>query len=188
MATFLVHPAYPFSTSPPPSSSSTLSGSGSSKSTKASSAAGAPFCPANLHVNEWYIRVGQSLFPLEHFDDKEVPAKAEQIHLLSKQMGSVVLERDSSYITKFGSEIRQTEEQAMRLVSEHTSIPIPKVTYSDIDNDSGQIGMTIIPGTPLNQSWPSLDDDTKMRFCRETWSLLAQLQNIPRPSECEGLK
>lgn len=171
----------------PPYSSSAPSGPGSSKSTTASSTAGVPYSAANLRVDEWYIVVGQTLFPLEYFLDKDLPAGAEQIHVLSNQTGRLVLEQDPFCVTKWGAGIRQSEERAMRLVSQHTSIPISKVLDFSIKEDSGRIDMTRIPGTPLNRSWSSLSDETKTRVCRQTWSLLAQLQNIPRPPECEGL-
>ncbi|KAK2877199.1 hypothetical protein FQN49_001349 [Arthroderma sp. PD_2] len=158
----------------------------SSESVPASSA-GVPFCATNLRVDEWYIKVGPSLFPFSHFTLNDLPAEAEQIRVLSKQMGCVVVEQDLSYVLKFGSAVRPCEEQAMRLVSQHTSIPIPRVVNSKMESNFGQIVMTIIPGAPLDRSWMSLDEKTRLRLCRETWTLLTQLRDIPRPPACEGL-
>ncbi|EER29338.1 hypothetical protein D8B26_008064 [Coccidioides posadasii str. Silveira] len=150
-------------------------------------AAGVPYCPANLREDEWYIRVGKSLFPLAYFADRDVPLEAEQIHVLRKQMGSVVVERDSSYVTKFGGSIRRSEEHAMMLVAKHTSVPVPRVFNSDIRDDYGQITMSIIPGKSLDKLWASLNEVTKLKICRKIWGLLAQLRSIPRPPECDGL-
>lgn len=141
-------------------------------------AARVPYCPANLREDEWYTRVGKSLFPLVYFADRDFPLEAEQIYVLPKQMGSVVVERDSSYVTKFGGSLRRSEEQAMMLVTKHTFVPVPRVFNSDIRDDDGHITISIIPGKSLNKLIDVPERGDKAEDMSENLGLLARLWNF----------
>ena len=85
-----------------------------------------PFDVQNLHPGERYVLVGSSIYP----PSPSPPLDGEEIHVLSKQGGSLVLEHDSSYISKSGRRVRSLEERAMRLVHQHTAVPVPDVIYA----------------------------------------------------------
>ena len=87
-------------------------------------ALGILFCWKNLHPGERYIKVGSTLY--ETSQSSPLP-DGEEIRVMHKQGGRLVLEHDSSYISKSGASVRRVEEQAMRLVHKHTSVPIPEV-------------------------------------------------------------
>lgn len=154
---------------------------------------GIPFTLQNLHEGKRYIKIDTTLYP---FSPSSSPGPhtigspiegGEEIRVLSKQMGGLVLEHDSSYVTKSGSRVRRAEERAMRLVAKHTAVLLPEVIYAHFSSDRGEIGMTIVPGSPLERSWKELDDKTKERVCHETWDLITKMREIPRPPELKDL-
>jgi phosphotransferase family enzyme len=107
----------------------------------------------------------------------------EEIRIISRQGGCIVREHDGCYITKTGARVRRAEEEALKLVKQYTDVPVPDIIYSiyKADIDQGQLGMTLIPGSPLQLSWSNLDDATKGRVCSETWDMIAKWRKIPQP-------
>ncbi|KUJ16525.1 uncharacterized protein LY89DRAFT_685474 [Mollisia scopiformis] len=77
---------------------------------------------------------------------------ADDTRVLSKQRGAIVLELNSSLVYKSGSRIRRNEEVAMRLVKQYTDVPVPDIMFSAYHSEGGNIGMTIIPKSPLQFS------------------------------------
>lgn len=77
----------------------------------------------------------------------------ELITVLSKQSGRLVLGNDFSLVTKLGHGVRPAEAEAMRLVAEHTSVPVSKILFKSFSPDHSIIQMTLIPGTPLEEKW-----------------------------------
>ncbi|KAK2793345.1 hypothetical protein FQN52_001482 [Onygenales sp. PD_12] len=157
---------------------------------------GKPFALGYLDQGKTYILLRGRLFDLPPSGTEGLDPHAEVITVLSRQGGRLVLQHDSDYISKSGTAIRKSESEAMKLVAKHTSIPVPRVIYAQFlagdnitsPNPSGNnIGMTIIPGAPLDKSWNSLDDETKQSVCNQTWNLIAKLQTIPRPAHLDGL-
>ena len=74
----------------------------------------------------------------------------------------------------------------MRLVKKHTTVPVPAVICSYAPEDNS-IGMSFVPGSPLNTLWDGLEEYTKERLCRETWAMITQWRQIPRPPELAHL-
>ncbi|KAI1745141.1 kinase-like domain-containing protein [Xylaria scruposa] len=110
--------------------------------------------------------------------------------VISKQFGAEV-RLDDGEILKRGNRVRKNEEEAIRIVKQYTTIPVPEIydsEYKTIENYTwGQIWMEKLPGSPLNEIWNDLDDATKERVCHELWGFVEQLRNIPKPSELEHL-
>jgi len=75
----------------------------------------------------------------------------------------------------------------MRFVKQYTNVSIPDIIISAYNADGGNLGMTVIPGSPLQLSWDGLDEPTKERVCHETWDIIAKLRQIPRPAELSHL-
>lgn len=160
---------------------------------------------ANLHKGHRYIKEGNIIFPCPPTQDPlSLPADQEIITVLDKQMGRLVLEWDSSWVTKSGFGVRSAEAEAMRLVFKHTDVPVPEVLFTKFDPEDnridlkdylsplfhqpeGSIGMTIISGIPLEQKWDTLDDKAKESICHQTWDLILRVRNIAIPSEFAGL-
>ncbi|KAJ6123897.1 hypothetical protein N7471_011214 [Penicillium samsonianum] len=165
-----------------------------------------PYERQNLHKGHRYIKKGNMITPcpsslnaleLNLQDDQEV------IAVLDKQMGRLVLEWDSSWVTKSGVGVRSPEAEAMRLVFKQNDIPVPEVLFTHFDPDKGittpkeyfkpdyrpsegVIGMTIISGITLEQKWDNLDDKAKESICLQLWDLISKIRKIARPQELEG--
>jgi hypothetical protein len=99
------------------------------------------------------------LLPCPSFEKPEDILKLtpdeEVITVLGKQWARVVLEYDFSIVRKSGFGARPPEAEAMRLVSKHTSVPVPEVISTGFGDDYGRINMTVIPGTRLERNWIS---------------------------------
>ena len=169
------------------------------------SPAGVPYEKQNLHKGHWYIKDGNVLSPCPlPVNPLILPASQEVATVLDKQMSRLVLEWDFSYVTKSGFGVRSVEADAMRLVLKHTNVPVPEVIFTDFSRaeeepdlsetykpddcpPEGMIGMTTIPGTPLEQKWDTLDDEAKESICLQLWDMISKIRGITRPPELEGL-
>lgn len=149
---------------------------------------GIPFQWQNLRAGERYIKVDEMIFPcppavnvITFSPNKEV------ITVLSKQMARIVLEHDFSYVSKSGFGVRTSEAEAMKLVFEHTSVPIPEVLATCFAGDEGNIHMTTIPGICLERKWDTLDIESKESVCLQLWDLISKWREIPCPLNLNGL-
>jgi len=88
---------------------------------------------------------------------------------------------DNNLVWKSGSRVRCSEEIAIRLVKQHTSVPVPIIIFSGYEPEKGKIGMSFVPGFTLESIWDGLDERNKERVCREIWTMIAQWRQIPRP-------
>lgn len=88
---------------------------------------------------------------------------------------------DNNLVCKSGSRVRYSEEVAIRLVKQHTSVPVPIILISNYEPGKGNIGMSFVPGFTLDLIWDGLDECNKERICLEIWTMIAQWQQIPRP-------
>ena len=107
---------------------------------------------------------------------------------------------DNNTVFKSGDRVRYGEEVAMRLVKQHTSVPVPEVFLSSYEPGKGNIaepgkgviGMSLIPGFILESIWDGLDECNKERICLEIWRMIAEWRQIPRPPhlahlyQCDG--
>ncbi|PLB34074.1 uncharacterized protein BDW47DRAFT_134666 [Aspergillus candidus] len=101
---------------------------------------------------------GKTLFPCpSSVDIATLPADQGIITVLSKQIRRIILEG-----------VRPAEAEAMKLVSKHTSVPVPGVFSAKFGPDHG-------------------NEKSKESVCLQTWDLISQIRAIPRPSELEDL-
>ncbi|KAI1131114.1 kinase-like protein [Nemania abortiva] len=111
--------------------------------------------------------------------------------VLSKQMGCEVRIFDDGIVWKRGNRVRPSEEAALRIVREHTTIPVPEVYWTRYGTkngyDYGEIFMEHILGSSLDGIWDTLEPSTKERLCNEVWGFVEQLRKIPKPPEFETL-
>lgn len=158
-----------------------------------------------LEKGQSYIKKGNKLFPCESsVNPFDFEPTQELLTVLGNQMGRLVLEWDSSRVTKEGFGVRRAEGEAMSLVSKHTDVPVPEVIFTkfspeefvpdesdlfnpDVHEPEGTIGMTIIPGVPLDQKWDTLDEETKESLCLQLWDLIAKVRDIPLPEAMKDL-
>ena len=91
---------------------------------------------------------------------------------------------DENLVCKSGTRVRYGEEVAMRLVKQHTSVPVPKILWPfsrNYEPGKGHIGMTFVRGFTLESKWDGLDESNKERICLEIWTMIAQWRRIPCP-------
>jgi len=111
----------------------------------------------------------------------------KKVQELSNQGTVKVLLFDDELILKTGSRVSRSEEIALRLVKNHTGVPVPEVYSSHYFEDKGHLCMSYIPGKPLHESWDRLDNGTKERLCHEIWATVEKLRQIPKPKELQHL-
>ncbi|PYI25818.1 kinase-like protein [Aspergillus indologenus CBS 114.80] len=145
----------------------------------------------NIQVGQHYKRTGRIISPCSTPSVADILAlrpDQEIFTVLSKVLwGNTVLLHDLSYVSKAGFNVGPAEVEAMRLVSQHTSVPVPHVIHTACSAGYGNIEMTIVPGTSLDGRWDMLDARGKESVCRQTWQLIAEIQAIPRPPELEDI-
>jgi aminoglycoside phosphotransferase (APT) family kinase protein len=89
-------------------------------------------------------------------------------------------------VIKSGDRVRPSEEYAMRLVRQYTSVPIPNPVSFEFKGPSvGEIRMSYVQGITLESCWLSLEDDAKLNLCNQIWATIQQLRQIPKPSQFE---
>lgn len=96
---------------------------------------------------------------------------------------------DNNLVSKVGSRVRYSEEVAIRLVAQHTTVPVPTIIFlfSNHEPGKGSIDMSFVPGVTLDSMWDGLEECNKERICREIWAMIAQWQQIPRPPQLARL-
>lgn len=124
--------------------------------------------------------------PSQHALTSCIGPSPSNSRILSKQCGAIVVLL-GDLITKSGTRVQRNEEIAMRLVRQYTDVPLPGVIFSAYNSEQGNLGMTVVPGSPLELSWDRLDEHTKERLCHETWDIIEELRQIPRPAELRHL-
>jgi serine/threonine protein kinase len=92
---------------------------------------------------------------------------------------SLAFRFNSSIVIKTGDKARMSEAAAMRLLSECTSLPIPKVHDAYVQDDGcGVIVMEYIEGVPLDQAWPSYDQAQRSSVLAQLRSYLVELRSV----------
>lgn len=74
------------------------------------------------------------------------------------------------------------EAYALRFVSRHTSIPVPKVHCAFVYRGETYIVMSKIRGQMLWHGWLSRSQDSKKKIFEQLSRMLAELQSLPRPA------
>ena len=72
-----------------------------------------------------------------------------EVRILSRQGGGHVTRHDNNLVCKSGSRVRYSEEVAIRLVKQYTSVPVPIIIFSNYEPEKGNIGVSFVPGLTL---------------------------------------
>lgn len=114
-----------------------------------------------------------------------------QCRVLSRQSGAKVEEIAPGIVRKTGDRVTRNEEAALRLVKEHTDVPVPDLISSNYftkgGRECGTLLMELAEGAPLDSLWDGFDNNTKKRICHDIWRVVAQLRRIPRPPALDDL-
>jgi hypothetical protein len=111
----------------------------------------------------------------------DLPVRIIDCELLSRQAGALVT-RKGDIVTKEGFRVTHNEDAALRLVKQHTGVPVPTVFESSFVGEMGIIRMSWIGAKALSNIWQYIDDDKiKERVCHHTWELIYELRHLPKP-------
>ena len=117
--------------------------------------------------------------------NQEIPVKPR---VLSKQMGSEVRLLDNGVVLKIANRLQNSEATALYLVEEQTpEVPIPEFINTQFEETTHTryLWMSYVPGDTLDSKWPTLDQPTKERICKDTWNIITQIRHIRRPPDLE---
>ena len=93
---------------------------------------------------------------------------------------------DSVYVKRGTSHQIRREVEAMDFVRRHTSIPIPAVFEVHVkQNDtspSSWFSMNAIPGCPLMDAWPSMNETARRATQTDLRNYLQELRAVPPPT------
>lgn len=87
---------------------------------------------------------------------------------------------DAKTVVKTGDCVRVAEAEALKLIHEKTTIPVPKVysTYTDKATGHVCIVMKYIEGDCLADVWNTLDSDQKQDIIKQLGSFVSQLRKM----------
>ncbi|KAL3473428.1 kinase-like domain-containing protein [Aspergillus californicus] len=72
----------------------------------------------------------------------------------------------------------------MELMSKSTTVPVPEVYHANFSvEDNGLIEMSLAPGSPLEATWDTMDEERKESICRQTWDFISEIRAVPSPYE-----
>jgi aminoglycoside phosphotransferase (APT) family kinase protein len=90
-----------------------------------------------------------------------------------------VLLLNDGKVAKLGHDICLHETENMSFIRKHTSIPIPEV-FDEYDTSDGRhcIIMSHIPGTPLQEAWPNMPDESKSSIIEQLIGYIHELRQL----------
>jgi aminoglycoside phosphotransferase len=94
--------------------------------------------------------------------------------------------KDSVYVKHgTGDQIRRAVE-AIDFVRQHTSVPVPSVLQIHVDendtNPSSWFSMNAMPGSPLMDAWPNMNEEARTATQNDLRTYLHELRAIPPPA------
>ncbi|PHH53866.1 hypothetical protein CFIMG_002605RAa2 [Ceratocystis fimbriata CBS 114723] len=114
---------------------------------------------------------------MDRIISKEELAQATR---LAPPFSSPCLLADGKTVVKDGEGVREAEANAMKLVRQHTSIPVPEVynVYRDADSGHMCIVMEYIDGEQLDKAWPRLSEEQKDKIVQQLRGYFVELRQI----------
>ncbi|RAL00708.1 uncharacterized protein BO80DRAFT_382876, partial [Aspergillus ibericus CBS 121593] len=92
--------------------------------------------------------------------------------------GCKILEISDSVILKMGPVVSMGEAEAMCLVRQSTSVPVPEVINAYMIEDVGFIVMQKIPGTLLAKCWDDLPDESQQSIMKQLRVYMSEWREI----------
>ncbi|CAG7956139.1 unnamed protein product [Penicillium olsonii] len=93
-----------------------------------------------------------------------------------------VLMLTSRVCVKYGSRVHLSEASTMRFISQHTSIPVPKVICAFTHSGRTYIVMERIQGDMISNGWLRRSEESKAKLLSQLAGLVQQMRDI-RPPE-----
>jgi aminoglycoside phosphotransferase len=84
-----------------------------------------------------------------------------------------------NFCIKFGDSVTVAEANTLRFITEHTSIPVPKVHHAFTHRGKTYILMERIRGETMAKRWRSLSDTSKASIFNQLKQMIEELRSIP---------
>lgn len=92
--------------------------------------------------------------------------------------GSKILQLSGSRILKVGRNVGMGEAEALCLVSEKTSVPVPQLHNAYTIGDVGYILMDLVQGIPLTDCWDRMSDEEQQSIVEQLRMYVNELRSI----------
>ncbi|THW64501.1 kinase-like protein [Aureobasidium pullulans] len=139
--------------------------------------------PTNISPSKWSVS-------LPYFDNNDplinIPTKA-MIHasqdIIKENMTSKVVGVGRQFVVKYGRGLDLIEGQNAIWVATHTGIRVPKIyaLYEDSEDEIKYIIMERLPGTTLEEAWPSMSNAQKDMVCQQLRDIMQELRALSSP-------
>ncbi|RAH65217.1 aminoglycoside phosphotransferase family protein [Aspergillus aculeatinus CBS 121060] len=94
------------------------------------------------------------------------------------KMGARIVWADDDMLVKYGHGVRLAEAEAMHLVSNRTSIPIPRLLSAYILDGVGHIVMSYEEGEPLDTYWDRASEPQQENVLHQLQDYVTQMRSI----------
>lgn len=97
-----------------------------------------------------------------------------------------VFKVDENLVVKCGPLTLQNLEEAanIQIIRQLTSIPVPEIVRVHAQGRKVYIFMSYIPGSTLQDVWPTLDTKARQKIAEQLKTYMDELRAIPSPSSC----
>ena len=97
-----------------------------------------------------------------------------------------VVKIDENLVVKCGPLTLQNLEEAanMQIIRQLTSIPVPEIVRVHAQGQKAYIFMSYIPGSTLQDVWPSLSTEARQNIANQLKTYMDDLRAVPPPSPC----
>lgn len=120
----------------------------------------------------WSAEIGRPSYVL---DPADLP---RQYDLVPNKLGDRIRLIDSNTVVKYGSGVKLAEAEVMKLVSEKTTIPIPKVEAAYVLEGKGYIIMSYEPGERFDDYWDAASEDVREGLIAQLKGYVSQLREV----------
>jgi aminoglycoside phosphotransferase (APT) family kinase protein len=81
---------------------------------------------------------------------------------------------------KWGCEMRVTEAQSLYVIRHYfkSAVPVPEIYGWRTDGDEVFLYMEAISGRSLKQAWPEMEENGRLRICRELRTIFDTLRQL----------
>ena len=129
---------------------------------------------------------GTLCFQYRHVDTESLVSLVPGGETIWNLFGQAIIKINPDLVVKRGRlELRKLEEAAnIQMVRHLTSVPVPEIVRVHADEREMYIFMAFLPGTPLQDVWATMTNESKDRIASQLKIYMDDLRSVPPPSPC----
>ena len=129
---------------------------------------------------------GSLAFQYRHVDTESLVSLVPTGETIWSVFGQAIIKINRDLVVKRGRlELQKLEEAAnIQLVRHLTSVPVPEIVRVHADEREMYIFMAFLAGTPLQDLWATMTNDSKERIASQLKIHMDDLRSVPPPSPC----